>query len=97
MTTSALTNFAREILLESVPAEHVGAPLDVVTEPSDEPGLMIKSHTFECKSPAYPGWYWAVTVVEIEGQSDKTISEVNLLPGGTALVPQPWKPWSEHD
>ena len=96
VSSSAVTDFAREVLLESVPAEHVGAVLDVVEEPSEDPQVTLQSHTFECTSKAYPGWYWAVTVVSIEGQSEKTVSEINLLPGGQALVPQAWKPWADR-
>ncbi len=96
MNTSALSDFAREILLDSVPAEHVGQAIDVIAEPSDSDEIAIKSYSYECKSPAYPGWYWAVTVVEVTGQSEKTVSEINLLPGTSALVPQPWKPWADR-
>ncbi len=96
MNTSALSDFAREILLDSVPAEHVGQAIDVIAEPSDSDEIAIKSYSYECKSSAYPGWYWAVTVVEVTGQSEKTVSEINLLPGTSALVPKPWKPWADR-
>jgi len=96
VTSTALTHFAKQILLESVPEMHVGEAIDVVDEPSDDPKVSIKSHTFECKSPAYPGWYWAVTVVEIDEQPEKTVSEINLLPGSQALVPSAWKPWASR-
>lgn len=96
MNTSALSDFAREILLDSVPAEHVGQAIDVIVEPSDSDEITIKSYSYECKSPAYPGWYWAVTVVEVTGQSEKTVSEINLLPGTSALVPKSWKPWADR-
>lgn len=96
MNTSALSDFAREILLDSVPAEHVGQAIDVIAEPSDSDEIAIKSYSYECKSPAYPGWYWAVTVVEGTGPSEKTVSEINLLPGTSALVPKSWKPWADR-
>ena len=96
MNTSALSDFAREILLDSVPAEHVGQAIDVIAEPSDSDEIAIKSYSYECKSPAYPGWYWAVTVLEVTGQSEKTVSEINLLPGTSALVPKSWKPWADR-
>ena len=96
MSNATATDFAREMLLESVPAEHIGAPIDVVAEPSEDPSVAIASHTFECKSPSYPGWYWAVTVVTFDGQVEPTVSEINLLPGGEALVPPAWKPWAER-
>ena len=96
VSSQAVSDFAREVLLESVPAEHIGQAIDVIDELSDDPQVTLQSHTFECTSKAYPGWYWAVTVVSIDGQSEKTVSEINLLPGSTALVPEPWKPWADR-
>lgn len=93
--TSAL-EIARAALLESIPADHVGKVLDSVVEPSQDPSVTITSYTFECTSAGYPGWYWEVSVVEISGQSQPTVSEVNLLPGAAALVPAAWKPWADR-
>ena len=93
--TSAL-EIARAALLESVPADHVGKVLDSLVEPSQDPSVTITSYTFECTSAGYPGWYWEVSVVEISGQSQPTVSEVNLLPGAAALVPAAWKPWADR-
>lgn len=83
------TDVVFEALLESAPREHVGDRLDSVEV---EPGVV--THAFECTSPGYPGWYWAVTAVTIEDVT--TVSEVNLLPGATAIVPPAWRPWSER-
>ena len=47
--TSAISDFAREILLESVPAEHVGHAIDVIDEPSDSNEIAIKSYSYEIK------------------------------------------------
>lgn len=93
--TSAL-EIARAALLESVPADHVGRALDSLVEQSQDPSVTITSYTFECTSAGYPGWYWEVSVVEISGQSQPTVSEVNLLPGAAALVPAAWKPWADR-
>jgi hypothetical protein len=93
--TSAL-EIARAALLESIPAEDVGKDLDCVVEPSQDSSVTITSYTFECTSAGYPGWYWEVSVVEISGQSQPTVSEVNLLPGAAALVPAAWKPWADR-
>ena len=93
--TSAL-EIARAALLESVPADHVGRALDSLVETSQDPSVTITSYTFECTSAGYPGWYWEVSVVEISGQSQPTVSEVNLLPGAAALVPAAWKPWADR-
>jgi hypothetical protein len=93
--TSAL-EIARAALLESIPADHVGKALDSVVEPSQDSSVTITSYTFECTSAGYPGWYWEVSVVEISGQDQPTVSEVNLLPGAAALVPAAWKPWADR-
>jgi len=90
------SDVARAAILESVPSEHVGAVIDVVALDSDDVNLAIALHTFKAESPAYPGWYWAVAVVSIEGQEYCTVSEVNLLPGAEALVPSEWTPWSDR-
>ena len=94
-TTSAL-EIARAAILETIPAEHVGVALDAVVEPSQDSDVVITSYTFECTSAGYPGWYWEVSVVEISGQGQPTVSEVNLLPGAVALVPAAWKPWADR-
>jgi len=90
------SDLARAAILESVPSEHVGAVIDVVALDSDDANVSIALHTFEAKSPGYPGWYWAVAVIAIDGQEYCTVSEINLLPGTDALVPSSWTPWSER-
>lgn len=89
-------DFARAAIVESVPAEHVGAVIDVVREEVEDSNLAIATYTFASESPAYPGWYWSVVVVAIEGQDHCTVSEVNLLPGAAALVPPAWSPWAQR-
>ena len=97
VTTSAqdAIEIARASLLESVPAGHVGAAIAVtIEEVNDE--FAVAEHTFECSDPAYPGWYWSVSVVALAGQKECTVSEINLLPSGAALVPPSWKPWADR-
>ncbi len=89
------TDFARSGLLEVVSPSHVGNAISVAIEESND-DLAIAEHTFECTDPAYPGWYWSVSVVAKAGQAECTISEINLLPSGAALVPPAWKPWAER-
>ena len=89
-------SLALDALRESVPAADIGAPIDVVLQDSDDANVAIAIHTFECKSEGYPGWYWSVAVVGIKGQPHGTVSEINLLPGATALVPPAWRPWAER-
>ena len=89
------TDVARAGLLETVPAEHVGDALAVTGEEVTEE-FAVAEHTFACTDPAYPGWYWSVSVVAIQGQDNCTVSEINLLPSAAALVPPAWKPWAER-
>ncbi len=95
-TTTAASDLARKALLETIPADHVGKALDSVSQDSDDSAVAIATHTFECTSPAYPGWYWEVSVVGVSGQENLTVSEINLLPGSAALVPSEWKPWADR-
>lgn len=95
-TKTSAVDVARQALLESIPAAHVGKALDSIVEPSEDPAATITSYTYECTSPGYPGWYWEVSLVEVNGQSELSVSEVNLLPGAAALVPEQWKPWADR-
>ncbi len=95
-TATSAIDLARSALLESIPADHVGKVLDSVVEPSEDPTVTITSYTFECTSSGYPGWYWEVSLVEVNGQVELSVSEVNLLPGSAALVPEQWKPWADR-
>jgi hypothetical protein len=56
----------------------------------------VVTHSFATTEAAYTGWRWAVTVVRAEGADAVTVDEVVLLPGGGALLPPPWVPWSER-
>ncbi len=94
-STTQISELVKQSLLESAPAEHIGAVMDVVVEESQDPNVSVATHTFESLSPSYPGWYWAVSVVELKGEP-ATISEVNLLPGAAALVPPAWSPWADR-
>ena len=95
-TVTSAIDLARSALLESIPADHVGKALDSVVEPTEDSSVTITSYTFECTSPGYPGWYWEVSLVEVNGQAELSVSEVNLLPGSAALVPEQWKPWADR-
>lgn len=95
-TTTSAVEIARSALLDSIPADHVGKALDSVVEPTEDSSVTITSYTFECTSPGYPGWYWEVSLVEVSGQTELSVSEVNLLPGSAALVPEQWKPWADR-
>jgi hypothetical protein len=95
-TATSAIDVARSALLETIPADHVGNSLDSAVEQTEDTSVTITSYTFECTSPGYPGWYWEVSLVEVNGQSELSVSEVNLLPGSSALVPEQWKPWADR-
>ncbi|CAB4337495.1 MAG: DUF3027 domain-containing protein [Actinobacteria bacterium] len=95
-TPDSATQVARTRLLDTVAAEHIGEFVDVRDEESLDNSVSLATYTFESSDPAYPGWYWAVTLASLQGQSEATVSEVNLLPGSLALVPQPWRPWASR-
>jgi hypothetical protein len=55
----------------------------------------VVAHLFECLSPGYAGWRWAVTVARAPRSKVVTVDESVLLPGPDALLAPPWVPW--HD
>ena len=88
-------DLARTALLESVAEDHVGAFIDFSVT-SDTADVTLATYNYSCTSPSYPGWYWSVVVVAIEGQDYCTVSDINLLPGAQALVPPAWTPWASR-
>ena len=89
------TQVAFDALTDSAGADQIGKSLDVQVIDIDSQ-YAVATHTFECNSDAYPGWYWAVSVIAIADQDYATVSEINLLPGPEALVPPVWKPWADR-
>jgi hypothetical protein len=82
-------DLARRAAIEEAGADSVGDHVESVLE--DEG---VRTHYFGCASRGYQGWRWAVTVVELDGGI--TVSEVVLLPGGTAVLAPAWVPWQER-
>lgn len=95
-TSDKAVEHARASILETIPATHVGDFISGADLPHDDQDLSLASLTFTCTNPGYPGWYWDVTVVAVNGSDDITVSEINLLPGADALVPAQWTPWSDR-
>jgi hypothetical protein len=56
----------------------------------------VVSHFFGCPHPGYTGWRWSVTLVRAARAKAPTVNEVVLLPGGDALLAEPWIPWAER-
>jgi hypothetical protein len=88
---TAAIDVARAVLVEETGADVVGDHVDAVTEDTG-----VVTHYFACTQPGYPGWRWAVTVVEVDGQAQVTVDEVVLLPGEDSIVAPAWVPWRER-
>lgn len=88
---TAAVEVARAALLEQVGASFVGDYDQSVAE-----DIGVVTHFFASSQPGYPGWRWAVTVAQPEGQDHLTIDEVVLLPGSDAIIAPAWVPWRER-
>jgi hypothetical protein len=82
---------ARAVLLAQVGDAFVGEHDQSVVEDHG-----VVTHYFASTQPGYPGWRWAVTVAQPDGQDAPTIDEVALLPGGEAITAPAWVPWRER-
>src|SRR5690242_9228047 len=76
---------ARAALVEQVGESVVGDYLASIAE-----GDGVLTVSFACTQAGYPGWYWAVTVVQPDGQAEVTVDEVVLLPGEEAITAPAW-------
>lgn len=54
----------------------------------------VVTHFFDCRSPGYRGWRWAVTLARAPRSRTVTVSEVNLLPYVDAVLSPSWLPWA---
>ncbi len=89
---AAAVDAARDAAVqEAGDAGEVGDHLGVLAE-----GERLVVHRFACKTPAYRGWYWAVSVARASRARNVTVDEVVLLPGEQALIAPAWVPWSER-
>lgn len=82
---------ARAALLEITPAATIGEPVGHIVE--DEHVLSL---LFDSALPGYPGWHWTVTLSRIDDESEPSVLETELTPGGGALLAPDWVPWSER-
>jgi hypothetical protein len=78
---------ARDVAEQGTVGEHLGA----VGE-----GERVVTHSFECTSPAYRGWRWAVTLARAPRARVVTVSEVHLLPADDAVLAPEWLPWADR-
>lgn len=78
-------------------AEEIAEPGTVGEHLGYEPeGERVGTHSFDCTSPAYRGWRWAVTMARVPRSRTATVDEVHLLPGVGALLAPTWLPWSDR-
>lgn len=93
-TPDELAGATRELALaalhEITPASTVGPPAGHTAEESGAVSLR-----FENRLPGYPGWYWTVTVAQVD-DAEPTVLEVELMPGDNALLAPDWVPWAER-
>ena len=90
-TLLAAVDLARAALLEITPADTIGEPLGHIVE-----GEHIISLLFDCTMTGYPGWHWTVSLSRIDGNSEPSVLETELMPGGNAVLAPDWVPWSER-
>ena len=88
---AAAVEFARDAVVTEVGSDRVGEHLEVAMEDD-----RLATHLFDCTSPGYRGWRWAVTLARTPEALAPTVCDVVLLPGPDALVAPPWVPWSER-
>lgn len=93
-TPDELAAATREIALaalhEITPASTVGPAAGYTVEPSGALSLR-----FENRLPGYPGWYWTVSVAQLD-DAEPTVLETELMPGDSALLAPDWVPWTER-
>lgn len=90
-TLLAAVDLARAALLEITPADTIGEPVGHIVE--DEHVLSL---LFDCTMTGYPGWHWTVSLSRIDGSSEPSVLETELMPGGEALLAPEWVPWSDR-
>ncbi|MDQ0615758.1 hypothetical protein QF046_003399 [Microbacterium sp. W4I4] len=93
-TPEQLASAARELALaalhEITPASTVGPIAGYTVE--DSGALSLR---FENRLRGYPGWYWTVSVAQLD-DAEPTVLEAELMPGDGALLAPDWVPWAER-
>ncbi|HTN59072.1 MAG TPA: DUF3027 domain-containing protein [Protaetiibacter sp.] len=93
-TPDEIVAAARELALaalhEITPASTVGP---IAGHTVEESGAL--SLRFENRLPGYPGWYWTVSVAQLD-DAEPTVLEAELMPGDGALLAPDWVPWAER-
>lgn len=81
-------DLALAALREITPEATIGPPAGYALEADG-----VVSLRFENRLGGYPGWFWTVSIARVEGE-EPTVLEVELLPGGGALLAPDWVPWA---
>ncbi|RNI25121.1 DUF3027 domain-containing protein [Flexivirga caeni] len=93
---------ADKVLLDGVALAHEAAL--AIAEPGavgDHAGAVmlderLAMHYFQCTSPGYVGWHWAISVARAPRQKFATVCETNLLPTDAAILAPEWLPYVER-
>lgn len=88
-TLRGAVDLARDAALEVADQGAVGEHLGM-TMVEDR----LATHVFECTTPAYRGWRWAVSVARVPRSRTVTVCETGLVPGDDALLSPVWLPYS---
>lgn len=88
MDESIARELALAALREVTPESTIGAPAG-----SDVSEDGVVSLRFENRLAGYPGWYWTVSLAQVD-DAPPSVLEVELLPGGDALLAPEWVPWA---
>lgn len=87
---AATRELALAALHEITPAATVGPSAGYTAEDDG-----VVSLRFENRLPGYPGWYWTVSVAQLD-DAEPTVLEVELMPGDGSLLAPDWVPWAER-
>lgn len=59
-------------------------------------GDRLALHRFATLDPGYPDWVWEVSLARAPRSKKVTVCEVDMVPGGAALLAPKWIPWSDR-
>lgn len=87
---AATRELALAALHEITPASTIGPYADHRVEADG-----VVSLRFQNRLPGYPGWFWTVTVAQVD-DAEPTVLEAELMPGDGALLAPDWVSWAER-
>lgn len=85
------TDVAREAAAETARPGTVGEHLGALMI-----GDRLVLHRFATLDPGYPDWVWEVSLARAPRSKKATVCEVDMVPGGAALLAPKWIPWSDR-